>query len=363
MLYEILFPLKEFFFGFNLFRYITFRTLGAAFTSFLFVLILMPYFIKFMKEKQFKQTEREFGPTSHLTKQGTPTMGGALFIFITLISSILWCRFNNYYVVLVLLIMTSFAFIGFLDDYLKKIRKSHNGLSMLQKYSMQLLFSSLFILAIYLMPTFKGYFTKIYIPYTNELVITLPTYIMFIFYILVISGASNGVNLTDGIDGLASGLSGIAFIVYGIFAYLSGNIIISNYLLIPYIDKVGEVTVIAGSIVGALGGFLWYNAHPAQIFMGDTGALSLGATLGAIAILVKQELLLVVVGMVFVIETLSVALQITYFKITKGKRILKMAPLHHHFELSNWSETQVLVRFWIIGITFAMIALASLKIR
>jgi len=363
MLYEIFFPLKEFFFGFNLFRYITFRTLGAMFTSFLLVLILMPYFIKFIKEKQFRQTEREFGPSSHLSKQGTPTMGGTLFIPVAALSSLLWCRFNNLYVPLTLFVMLSFAFIGFLDDYLKKIRKSHNGLSMIQKYSLQFIFSLIFITGIYFLPGFKEHFTKIYVPYTNELVLTLPPLIMFIFYILVISGASNGVNLTDGIDGLATGLSSIAFAVYGVFAYLAGNIIIANYLLIPYIDKVGEITIIAGSVVGALGGFLWYNAHPAQIFMGDTGALSLGATLGAIAILVKQELLLVIVGLVFVLETLSVALQIIYFKITKGKRIFKMAPLHHHFELSGLSETQVLIRFWIMGITFAMIALASLKIR
>ncbi|MGB9621232.1 MAG: phospho-N-acetylmuramoyl-pentapeptide-transferase [Brevinematia bacterium] len=363
MLYEIFYPLKEIFFGFNLFKYITFRTFSAIITSFVLVLILMPPFIKYISKLQFKQVEREFGPESHLKKQGTPTMGGLLFISVAILSSILWARINNIYVILILIIMLGFGLIGFLDDYTKKIRKSHRGLSIFQKYSLQLLFSIMFITPLLFIPSFKPYFTKLFIPYTNNLVLNLPTWFMFLFYIIVITGASNGVNLTDGIDGLASGLAGIAFSVYGIFAYLAGNIVIANYLLIPYIDRVGEVAVIAGSIVGALGGFLWYNAHPAQIFMGDTGALSLGATLGAISIITKQELLLIVVGMIFVLETLSTALQIIYYRFTNGKRIFKMAPLHHHFELSGWNETQVLIRFWILGIVFALIALASLKIR
>ncbi|MGC8767457.1 MAG: phospho-N-acetylmuramoyl-pentapeptide-transferase [Brevinematia bacterium] len=363
MLYEIFYPLKEIFFGFNLFKYITFRTFSAIITSFVLVLILMPPFIKYISKLQFKQVEREFGPESHLKKQGTPTMGGLLFISVAILSSILWARINNIYVILILIIMLGFGLIGFLDDYTKKIRKSHRGLSIFQKYSLQLLFSIMFITPLLFIPSFKPYFTKLFIPYTNNLVLNLPTWFMFLFYIIVITGASNGVNLTDGIDGLASGLAGIAFSVYGIFAYLAGNIVIANYLLIPYIDRVGEVAVIAGSIVGALGGFLWYNAHPAQIFMGDTGALSLGATLGAISIITKQELLLIVVGMIFVLETLSTALQIIYYGFTNGKRIFKMAPLHHHFELSGWNETQVLIRFWILGIVFALIALASLKIR
>lgn len=335
----------------------------ASLTSFVLVVLLMPYFINIVSKLQFRQSERDFGPESHLKKQGTPTMGGLLFILVAIFSSLLWVRYNSVYVFLILFVMFSFGFIGFLDDYLKKVRKSHNGLSIFQKYSLQFLFSVAFIAGIYFVQSFKPYFEKIFIPYTNGVVLSLPVYVMFLFYILVITGASNGVNLTDGVDGLASGLASISFSVYGIFAYLAGNIVIANYLLIPYIDRVGEVSVIAGSIVGALGGFLWYNAHPAKIFMGDTGALSLGATLGAMSIVTKQEILLVIVGMVFVMETLSTALQIIYFRITGGKRIFKMAPLHHHFELSGWSETQVVIRFWILGIIFALIALASLKIR
>lgn len=363
MLYEIFYPLKEIFFGFNILKYITFRALSAALTSFVLVFILMPAFIKYISNLQFRQVEREFGPESHLKKQGTPTMGGLLFISVAIVSSLLWARLNNTYVILVLVVMFCFGLVGFLDDYLKKIQKSHKGLSIVQKYSLQLLFSAIFIIPLLYIPSFKPYFTKLFIPYTNNVVLTLPVWFMFLFYILVITGSSNGVNLTDGIDGLASGLAGIAFSVYGVFAYLAGNVVIANYLLIPYIDKVGEVAVIAGSVIGALGGFLWYNAHPAHIFMGDTGALSIGASLGAISIITKQELLLVIVGMVFVLETLSTAIQITYFRLTGGKRIFKMAPLHHHFELSGWSETQVLIRFWILGIIFALIALTSLKIR
>lgn len=363
MLYEIFFPLREWFFGFNIFKYITFRTLMASLTSFLIVFFLMPRFIKLISELQFRQSEREFGPESHLKKQGTPTMGGFLFIISSIISSTLWVRFNSIYVFFVLFIMFSFGLIGFLDDYLKKVRKSHKGLSIVQKYSMQLLFSLVFILSLYLYSPFKPFFDKIFIPYTNGIVITFPTVVMVIFYILVLTGSSNAVNLTDGVDGLAGGLASISFAVYGLFAYLAGNVVIANYLLIPYIDKVGELAVIAGSTIGSLGGFLWYNAHPAKIFMGDTGALSLGATLGSMAIITKQELLLVVVGMMFVLETVSTALQIMYYRITGGKRIFKMSPLHHHFELSGWSETQVVIRFWILGIIFATIALASLKIR
>lgn len=363
MFYEIFFPLREWFFGFNLFKYITFRALMASLTSFTIVVLLMPWFIKLASELQFRQSEREFGPITHLKKQGTPTMGGVLIILASVFSSILWIRFYSPYAIMIIFTMLAFGFIGFLDDYLKKASKSHKGLNIAQKYLLQVGFSIAFIGALYFHKPFNAYFDKIFIPYTNGVVITLPLAFMVVFYTLVLTGASNGVNLTDGVDGLAGGLGAISYAVYGIFAYLAGNVVIANYLLIPYIDKVGEVAVVAGSVVGALGGFLWYNAHPAKIFMGDTGALSLGATLGAMSIVTKQEILLVVVGMVFVLETLSTALQILYYRITGGKRIFKMAPLHHHFELSGWSETQVVVRFWILGVIFALIALASLKIR
>ncbi len=363
MFYEIFLPLKDYFFGFNLFKYITFRALMASLTSFLVVVFVFPKFIKIISNLQFKQSEREFGPKSHLKKQGTPTMGGVLFISAAVLSSLLWVRYNSPYVFLVIFIMLGFGFIGFTDDYLKKLRNSYKGLSISQKYLLQLGFSLIFILILYYYLPFKPYFNKIYIPYTNGIVLELPDILMVIFYILVLTGTSNSVNLTDGVDGLAGGLASISFSVYGVFAYLAGNVVIANYLLIPYIDKVGELSVVVGSIVGSLGGFLWYNAHPAKIFMGDSGALSLGATLGAIAIITKQELLLIIVGMVFILETLSTSIQIIYYRLTNGKRIFKMAPLHHHFELSGWSETQVVIRFWILGILFAILALASLKIR
>ncbi|MFN4244613.1 MAG: phospho-N-acetylmuramoyl-pentapeptide-transferase [Brevinematia bacterium] len=363
MFYEIFFPLRDYFFGFNLFKYITFRTLGASLTSFLLAFWLFPRFIDIMLKLQFKQSEREFGPESHLKKQGTPTMGGILFISVAIFSSLLWVRYNSIYVFLVIFVALGFGLIGFLDDYLKVIRKSYKGFSILQKYFLQFFLSLIFILALYYFSSFRLYFNRIYIPYTNGIFVELPDIIVIFFYVLVLTGSSNAVNLTDGVDGLAGGLASISLTVYGIFAYLAGNIVIANYLLIPYIDRVGEISVIVGSFVGALGGFLWYNAHPAKIFMGDTGALSLGATLGSIAIVTKQELLLIVVGMVFIMETLSTSIQIAYYRFTGGKRIFKMAPIHHHFELSGWSETQVVIRFWILGILFAILALASLKIR
>ncbi len=363
MLYEIFFPLREIFFGFNIFKYVTFRTIGATLTGFFLTVIVMPYFINWSKRVGISQNERKFGVESHLKKSGTPTMGGVVFLSSAFLATILWSKVNNIYIWIVLFVMVSFGVIGFLDDFLKKTRKSYKGLSILQKYSMQLLVSLVSIAMLYFLTGARDYFDKLYIPYTNELVLTLPIWLAVIFYVIVITGSSNAINLTDGVDGLAGGLSVIAFSVFGVFTYLTGNIVTSSYLRIPYVEGVSELTILVGALVGSIGGFLWFNAHPAKIFMGDVGALSLGATIGVISIIVKQELLLVVVGAIFVAETLSVALQIVYFKITKGKRIFKMSPLHHHFELSGWSESQVVIRFWILGVMFALIALASLKIR
>lgn len=359
MFYHLLYSLRDISIIFNVFKYITFRMICGAITAFFLVYFLMPYFIRFMKEKQFGQIVREEGPSHHKVKTGTPTMGGIVIVGSVLLSTLLWCNLTNYLVWIVLFILLSFGFIGFLDDFLKIKRKKNLGLRAREKILAQLIIVSVFYFIL-----FKGFNfpTTLNFPFFKKLVIDIGSFYL-IFSMLVIIGSSNAMNLTDGLDGLAI----VPFIIvagcYSIFSYVAGHIKFASYLYLPYIPYAGELAILCAILVGAGLGFLWYNAHPAEIFMGDVGSLALGASLGAIAIIVKQEFLLVIAGGLFVLEAISVILQVGYFKLTKGKRIFRMAPLHHHFELKGWPENKVVVRFWIISLMFGLIALSTLKIR
>jgi phospho-N-acetylmuramoyl-pentapeptide-transferase len=359
MLYHLLYPLHTELSFLNVFRYITFRTIYAGLTAFLIVFFFGPLIIQMLRNLQIGQYIREEGPQNHAGKAGTPTMGGVLIIAAFLISTLLWADLGNYFVWVVLTVTVAFCGIGFRDDYLKQVRKQNEGLNARGKFVLQILMATLVGIMVYTSPDFD---THVTLPLLKHISPDLGIgYILFT--IVTIVGASNAVNLTDGLDGLAIGSMIIASVTYMVFAYVAGHIIIANYLQIQFVPGCGELTVICGAMAGAGLGFLWFNAHPAQIFMGDTGSLPLGAWLGTIAIISKQEILLIVVGGLFVIETLSVIVQVGYFKMTKGRRFFKMAPLHHHFELKGWPESKVIVRFWIFAILMALISLSTLKLR
>ncbi|MCS7278471.1 MAG: phospho-N-acetylmuramoyl-pentapeptide-transferase [Thermodesulfobacteriaceae bacterium] len=344
---------------FNLFKYITFRLIYGSLTAFLLVYLLMPPFIRYMKEKQFGQIIREEGPTHHQVKTGTPTMGGLIIIVSIVISTLLWCNLANPFIWLALFTLMGFGAIGFWDDFLK-VKKKHNlGLKARQKLAIQVLLVGVFYLILY---HHLNHSTILYFPFFKNLFLELSLGYL-IFSILVILGSSNAMNLTDGLDGLAIVPFCVVAGVYAVFSYIAGHVKFANYLFIPYIPYAGELAIFCAILGGAGLGFLWYNSHPAEIFMGDVGSLSLGATLGAISLMIKQEFILVIAGAVFVVEALSVILQVGYFKLTKGKRIFKMAPLHHHFELLNWKESKVVIRFWIVSVICGLIALSTLKIR
>ena len=345
---------------FNLFRYITFRTGGALLTSLFIYLVFGGKFIHFVKNK-FAQPIRKEGPQSHLKKQGTPTMGGVLMLISIFVSAMLWCNLNNGYVWIVLFTMFSFGLIGFIDDYFKVVHgNAYRGLSAKLRLLLQFIISGLVCYGIYkLMPNeFK---TTITMPFLKNILWDLGI-IYFVFVAFVIVGTANSVNLTDGIDGLASMTSITSFIVFLLVSYLIGRADYSLYLYLPYVPGAGEVTVLIGSIIGAVLGFLWFNAYPAKIFMGDVGSLAIGAGLGVVSVITKNEFLLLICGAIFVAEALSVMIQIASFKI-RGKRFFRMAPIHHHFELGGWSEQTVVMRFWIISVILALVALSSLKIR
>jgi len=321
-------------------------------------IVLGKYFIIFMKKKQFGQTIRELGPKSHLKKAGTPTMGGA-FIFISVIFTLLVCgNFSSKILNFCLFIYTSYFFLGLFDDYLKILKKNSDGISAKGKLLWQFATASI---ASYFLVTTTSVSTELYLPFFKSPVIDMGWFYI-IFASVVIVGSSNAVNLTDGLDGLAIGPVMTSSTVLCILAYLAGHTALSTYLYIPYASGSGELCILASSVVGASLGFLWYNSYPAEIFMGDVGSLSLGGALGAMAVATKNEFLFVIIGGIFVIEALSVIIQVGYFKMTK-KRVFKMAPIHHHFELLGWSEPKVIVRFWIVSILFALIALATLKMR
>lgn len=346
----------------NIFSYITFRTGGAIVTSFLISLWLGPGLIAKLRSFKIQQIERQYGPASHLSKNGTPTMGGLLILIALLSGVLLWARLDNAYIGLMLFTTICLAFVGILDDYTKLIKHNPEGIASSVKLTIQLFTAIVVVSYLALNPPNGQYATSLIIPYMSNMFVNLSVF-YFAFAMLVIVGSSNATNLTDGLDGLASGCMVFTALTYGVFAYLAGNVNFSDYLKIIYVPGAGEITVFLGALIGACMGFLWFNAYPASVFMGDTSSLFLGGVLGTAALCVKQELLLPIAGGIFVLETLSVMLQMGYFKLTHGKRLFKMAPLHHHFELNGIPESKVIIRFWITGAMFMLLAMASLKIR
>ncbi len=362
MLYHLLYPLTDIVSGFNLFRYITFRAAGATITAMIISPILGPYFIRLLKRNQLQEKIREEGPESHKKKSGTPTMGGLIILASIVIPSLLWADLTNFYVLLVLLVTVWLGLIGYMDDYLKVVKNQPKGMIGRKKMAGQIILGLMFGLFLTYWAPDNVYDGSTSIPFFKNYVFYLGVaYIPFI--ILVLTGSSNAVNLTDGLDGLAIGLCALCFFTFGGIAYVSGRVDFSSYLQIEYLPGAGELVIFCGAAIGAAIGFLWFNSYPAEVFMGDTGSLALGGALGALAILLKKELLLVIVGGVFVIETMSVIIQVLSYRYRGGKRIFKMAPIHHHFELLGWSEPKIVVRFWIAGAMFALITLATLKIR
>ncbi len=357
MLYHLLFPLKEHITFFNVFQYITFRTIYASVTALLLSFILGPYLIRKLVSLDIGQKVRKNGPPGHLSKEGTPTMGGLLILLAVLLPTLLWANLRNGYVWLLIFVTLAFGLIGLIDDYIKVLRCNSDGLKARYKFGAQVLVS--IIVATMLM--YSDFNTDITVPFFKNVRIDLGLfYLPFVVFIIV--GASNAVNLTDGLDGLAIGPVLIASGTYMLFAYLAGHSKISQYLQILHVPGSGELAVFAGAVVGASLGFLWFNTYPAQLFMGDIGSLSLGSALGALSIITKQEFLLVIVGGVFVVEALSVIFQVGSYKL-RGKRIFNMAPIHHHFELKGWAEPKIIVRFWIISIILSLIAISTLKLR
>lgn len=360
MLYHLLYPLHNMFSGFNVFKYITFRSAGAALTALIVSFALGPWMIARLRRLNVGQHVRDDGPQTHLSKQGTPTMGGILLIAALVSAVLLWSDLSNRYVWVVLFAALSFGGIGLWDDYLKVVKKRSTGLHAGEKFGLQIAASLLIGVFLY---SFSGDPNAAYlsVPFMKKMVIDLGWFYIP-FAVVVMVGSSNAVNLTDGLDGLATGLVGIAAIANSVIVYIGGNKVIAEYLKIQYIPGSGELTVFCGALLGASLGFLWYNAHPAEVFMGDTGSLSLGGALGALALVTKHELILIVVGGIFVAETISVMLQVASYKMT-GKRIFRMAPIHHHFEQIGWPESKVIVRFWIVGIILALMSLGSMKLR
>ena len=359
MLYHLLYPLHIDYSFFNVFRYITFRTIYATVTALVICFIVGPWLIQKLQAMRIGQPIREDGPNSHLSKQGTPTMGGILIIFAVVISTLLWANLTVQYIWLVLLVFLGYGLIGFLDDYRKLTRSNSKGVPGKVRLAGEIAIALFVGVILYVKPDFSSLVT---IPFFKTVLPDLGWgYILLSVFIIV--GAANAVNLTDGLDGLAIGPAITCFITYLLFAYFAGNIKISAYLQLPYVAGTGELAVFCGAVVGAGIGFLWYNTYPAQVFMGDVGSLSLGGALGTVAVVTKQEILLAIVGGIFVLETFSVIFQVGWFKISHGHRIFRMAPIHHHFELKGWPEPKVIVRFWIISILLALLAMSTLKIR
>jgi phospho-N-acetylmuramoyl-pentapeptide-transferase len=361
MLYHLLYPLHTYWSAFNVFRYITFRAAYAMVTALLISFILGPILIRMLQKLQVHQPIREEGPQSHQAKTGTPTMGGLLILCAILIPALLWCNLTNPYVQITLFTTVWMGLIGFLDDWLRVIKKRPKGLVGRYKLVGQMTFGLGLGLFLYYHPLVEDAGTLTAIPFMKGLFINFG-WAYAVLVMLVLTGTSNAVNLSDGIDGLAIGLSAFCFFAFAGLAYLTGHRGFSDYLNIMYMPGSGELSVYCMSVVGASLGFLWFNSHPARVFMGDTGSLSLGGALGVVAVLLKRELLLVVIGGVFVAEALSVIVQVFSFKLT-GKRVFRMSPLHHHFELSGWHENKVVVRFWIVGALLALLSLSTLKLQ
>lgn len=358
MLYWLLYPLRETFSFLNVFKYITFRTFGAALTAVFICMWLGPSFIRLLQRKQIGQAVRDDGPQSHLSKKGTPTMGGTLILVGLTISTLLWSDLTNHYVWICLITTLLFAAIGYVDDYRKVVQKNPKGLSARQKFLAQCLVGTAAAVVLYVLrdtpsdlrfPIFKDW--------------SIPLGMFFVpFAAFVIVGTSNAVNFTDGLDGLAVGPTITTAVTFLVLAYCAGHVKIAEYLQIPYVPNSGELAVFLAALAASCLGFLWFNTYPAQVFMGDVGSLSLGAALAMVAVITKNEILLAICGGIFVLETLSVMAQVASFKLT-GKRVFRMAPIHHHFELKGWAEPKVIVRFWIISILLALVTLSTLKLR
>ena len=359
MLLEFLYPLVRFFTPFNVFQYLTFRSAYAALTTLLICYIFGPRIIEGLKRLKVRQAIREDGPATHLKKTGTPTMGGTFIILAVVVSMLFWQDLRSDKVWLTIGAFVAFGFIGFIDDYLKVTKHNSDGLPALGKLSGQFVIALGVMLFLYF--TGEEGITYLYIPFFKNPIIDLGV-LWIPFGVLLIMGESNAVNFSDGLDGLLAGLLILVFITLTILTYLSGRADYSAYLGIPFIPGAGELTVFCLAVVGASVGFLWFNSHPAEVFMGDVGSLSLGGVIAVISLIIKKEILILIIGGVFVLEIASVIIQVVSFKLTK-KRVFKMAPIHHHFELSGWPETKVVIRFWILGALFAIIALSTLKIQ
>jgi phospho-N-acetylmuramoyl-pentapeptide-transferase len=352
--------LSEFQTGFNVFRYLTLRAILGVLTALAIALLVGKPMITRLRAFKIGQTVRDDGPQSHLSKAGTPTMGGALILVSVSVSTLLWADLGNRYVWIVLLTTLAFGVIGLVDDYKKLVLRDPRGLAARWKYLWQTVAGFTAAIVLYVTAASPAE-TELLIPYLKDVSIQLgPWFILLTYFVIV--GASNAVNLTDGLDGLAVMPTVLVAGALAVFVYAAGHVKIADYLLIPHIPEVGELVIICGALVGAGLGFLWFNAYPAQVFMGDVGALALGAALGVVAVAARQELVLFVMGGVFVVETISVMMQVISFKLT-GKRIFRMAPIHHHFELKGWPEPRVIVRFWIVTVILVLVGLASLKIR
>ncbi len=361
MLYELLVPLAGHHTFFNVFRYITFRSAYATVTALLLSFLLGPWVIKKLRALKAGQMIREEGPQSHQRKAGTPTMGGVLIIAAIVVPTLLWADLRDPFIQMVVVATLWMGGLGFLDDYLKVVKKRSRGLIAIQKIVGQVLFGILLGAWLYLVPVHDTHTTMTAVPFLKDTYVDFGwLYIPFI--VMVVIGFTNAVNLTDGLDGLAIGLSGIAAVAIAAFAYVIGRADWSGYLQILYLPGSGELTIYCAALLGAALGFLWFNAHPAQVFMGDTGSLALGGAFGTLAILLKIEFVLVLIGGVFVMEALSVIIQVASFKL-RGKRVFRMSPLHHHFELSGWAEETIVLRFYILGILCALLAASTLKLR
>jgi phospho-N-acetylmuramoyl-pentapeptide-transferase len=360
MLYSLAEYLSQFHSGFNLFGYLTIRSILGVLTALVISLVIGPSMIRYLSSYNIGQSVRDDGPKSHFSKAGTPTMGGALILVAIVVSTLLWSDLSSRFVWIVLFVIIGFGAIGWVDDYKKIVYRNSKGLVGRWKYFWQSVIGLGAALILFNTAQFPIE-TQLIVPFVKDILIDLGwMYVVLTYFVIV--GCSNAVNLTDGLDGLAILPTVLVGGALGIFAYLTGNYNFSTYLGIPYVPGVGEMVVFCGAIVGAGFGFLWFNTYPAQVFMGDVGALSLGAALGIVAVIVRQELVLFIMGGIFVVETMSVVLQVASFKMT-GRRIFRMAPLHHHFELKGWPEPRIIVRFWIITVVLVLIGLASLKVR
>lgn len=360
MLYKLFYSLHEVYSPFNVFRYITFRAALATITAMVITFILAPWVIEMLRKASFTQHVREDGPKTHLNKTGTPTMGGLLIIFSIVMSVAMWADMDNKYILIMMAAIVGFGFIGLADDYLKAIKRDAQGLRGWYKFGAQIILALALGVLFYYDPADPN-FSMLSIPFFKRWMIDLGWFYIP-FAILVIVGASNAVNLTDGIDGLAIGLVGIACLANGALVYISGHAGFSSYLHVLFMPGTGELTVFCGAMFGASLGFLWFNSYPAEVFMGDVGSLGLGGALGTLAVITKHEIVLVVVGGIFVMEAVSVMIQVLSFKLT-GKRVFRMAPIHHHFEVKGWHESKVIVRFWIVGIILALLSLTTFKVR